>query len=96
MCPTTELHSIRTFRFEGSLDSAKCRQIDANLRTSLARTEAHIVFDLSEVRMVSSAFLGLCTFYRSKAAAHGFEVVNASPTVTEVFRTTGLQDMLTA
>jgi len=82
------------FRFQGRLDTAKCAQIEPDLRASLARISSPVVFDLLAVNFVSSAFLRLCVYAYRQAGDHGFHVINPEPSIKRVFKIAGLDDML--
>jgi anti-anti-sigma factor len=86
--------NILEFQFAGRLDTAKCNQIEIDIRASLLRVDAPVVFDLKRVDYVSSAFLRLCVFAYEQAIEYGFSVINVPPTVEQVFKIAGLNDMI--
>lgn len=81
-------------RFEGSLDSAKCAEIEMDVCGAVAGSSVPVVFDLDGVDFVSSAFLRLCLFGRQHAGEHGFGLVNVGPYIKRVFKIAGLDTML--
>jgi anti-anti-sigma factor len=88
------LEKNHEFKFTGRLDTAKCAQIEPDLRALLARVEGPVVFDLDGVEFVSSAFLRLCIYAHRNAGDHGFEIINAAPPIKKVFKIAGLDTML--
>jgi len=81
-------------RFSGKLDTAKCQEIEPELREKLAGDGAAIVFDLAEVDFIGSTFLRLCVFAYQKSGAGGFQVINVSPAIKKVFMIAGMDAML--
>jgi anti-anti-sigma factor len=94
MLPVCEPQDKLVIQFKGSMDTAKCAQIEGDMRAAVASPNAPIVFDLSGVNFVSSSFLRLCIYAYQQARHHGFQVVNVSPSVTRVFKIAGLDAML--
>ena len=94
MLPTCEPQEKLVIRFEGSLDTAKCDEIEADVRGAVAGSTAPVVFDLDGVDFVSSAFLRLCIYARQQAGDHGFQIVNVGPYIKRVFKIAGLDAML--
>lgn len=89
-CPSEENLEIH---FTGKLDTAKCQEIEPELRAKLADGNATVVFDLAKVDFVSSSFLRLCVFAYQKAG-NGFQVINVSPAIKKVFMIAGMDAML--
>ena len=81
-------------RFEGSMDSAKCAEIEMDVCVAVAESNAPVVYDLDGVDFISSAFLRLCLYGRKQAGDHGFQIVNVGPYIKRVFKIAGLDTML--
>jgi anti-anti-sigma factor len=81
-------------RFEGRLDTAKCAEIESEVRTAVAGSNTPVVFDLAEVDFVSSAFIRFCIYGQQQAGDHGFQIVNVGPFIKRVFKIAGLNAML--
>jgi anti-anti-sigma factor len=94
MLHTCESEGAQVVKFEGCIDTARCAEIEADLRTSLAQSTSAIVFDLAGVDFICSAFLRLCIYGRQIAADRGFQIANASPPVRLVFKIAGLDGLL--
>jgi len=80
--------------FEGQLDTAKCMEIETEVRSAVDRSAAPVIFDLAKVDFVSSSFLRLCVHAYKRAGSNGFQIINVAPTVKRVFKIAGLDDML--
>jgi anti-anti-sigma factor len=83
-----------TLAFDARMDTAKCEQVNAQVRAAVTAPGKPVVFDLNGVEFVSSAFLSLCIFAHQQAGGHGFRVVNVGPFVKRVFKIAGLDRML--
>jgi anti-anti-sigma factor len=94
MSPTCDPQNQLVLRFQGCMDTAKCGEIEADVRTSLADADQPVVFDLDAVDFVSSSFLRLCIIARRQASPNGFQIVNVCPMVKRVFKIAGLDGML--
>ncbi len=94
MTSTSEPQEQFVIRFKGPMDSARCDEIGPDTRAQLAQPDQAVVFDLSGVDFVSSAFLSLCVYAARQAGDHGFQVVNVCPMVKRVFKIAGLDSML--
>lgn len=96
MLPSCEPQETLLIRFEGSMDSAKCAKVEAQVRAALRQPDAPVVFDLDGVDFISSAFLRFCIYGLQQAGAHGFQIVNVGPNIKRVFKIAGLDAMLKA
>jgi anti-anti-sigma factor len=76
------------------MDTVTCEGMEVELQTSLAESDSSVVFDLTGVKFVSSAFLGLCVRAFQKTSKLGFEIINVEPTIKRVFKIAGLEQML--
>jgi anti-anti-sigma factor len=83
-----------TLRFEGRLDTARCAELDFDVRAALAEADRPVVFDLADVTFISSSFLRLCLFALKRAGEDRFHVVHAAPTIKKVFKIAGLDCMI--
>jgi anti-anti-sigma factor len=90
-CQAEQAHVVH---FPDRLDTLACTGVEADLRTRLAGSSEPVLFDLSNVEYVSSAFLRLCVLTCRKCGAQGFRIVNVNPTVKRVFKIAGLDSML--
>jgi anti-anti-sigma factor len=96
MLQSCEPREELVIRFKGRLDSAKCAEIETEVRRTLAMASKALAFDLEEVDFVSSAFLRLCICGQQQAGSLGFRVINVAPYVKRVFKIAGLDAMLKA
>jgi anti-anti-sigma factor len=88
------------FIFEGELDSTACNASSSALLKSYEDFMkdldcGYVVFDLTDVRYVSSAFLRICLYYCKKAGTRNFRIENPSTEVNRAFQVTGLNDVMT-
>jgi anti-anti-sigma factor len=96
MRPSCEPQEKRVIRFEGCMDSAKCAEMETEVRTAVSGPSMPIVFDLEGVDFISSAFLRFCIYAQQQAGDHGFQIVNVGPFIKRVFKIAGLDAMLKA
>jgi anti-anti-sigma factor len=80
--------------FDEQLDTAKCMEIEAAVRSAVDGANSSVVFDLTGVSFVSSSFLRLCVYAARQAKDHAFQIVNVEPSVKRVFKIAGLDAML--
>ena len=94
MLPTCEPQETLTIRFEGRLDTARCAQLETEVRTAVTAPNAPVVFDLEQVDFVSSSFLRLCIYAYQQAGSRGFQIIHVGPSIKRVFKIAGLDAML--
>jgi anti-anti-sigma factor len=94
MIQTCEPDKQILFHFEGHLDTAKCMEIQAEVRGTITASSLPVVFDLGKVVFVSSSFLRMCIYAYQQAGERGFRIVGASPYVKRVFKIAGLDKIL--
>jgi anti-anti-sigma factor len=94
MTPACPPKTTLEIPFQGRLDTARCAEMESDLRARIAEAGGAITFDLAGVDFVSSSFLRLCVFAYQKVRGDGFQIVNASPTIKKVFKIAGLDKML--
>jgi anti-anti-sigma factor len=78
------------------MDTAKCAEIETEVRTAVTGASTPVVFDIDGVDFISSAFLRFCIYAQQQAGDHGFQIVNVRPYVKRVFKIAGLDAMLKA
>lgn len=88
-----------TCRFDGDLNSTICSDIEQPLRERIGafladQDHPRLVFDLSGVRYISSAFLRLCLCHCKAVGVGNFQVTNPSPEVAHVFAIAGFTEMM--
>jgi anti-anti-sigma factor len=96
MLQSCELQEKLIIRFEGCMDTARCAEIEAEVRTAVIGASMPIVFDIDGVDFISSAFLRFCIYAQQQAGDHGFQIVNVGPYIKRVFKIAGLDAMLKA
>jgi len=94
MLQTCELPGMLVMRFEGRMDTVRCEQIETKVRQAATAASVPIVFDLTGVDFVCSAFLRLCVFASRQGAANGFRIANVEPSIKRVFKISGLDALL--
>jgi anti-anti-sigma factor len=94
MSEACQAEPAQVIRFPNNLDTLACAELEAGLRTALAGSSEPVLFDLTNVEFVSSAFLRLCIFACRQCATQGFHIVNVNPNVKRVFKIAGLDGML--
>jgi anti-anti-sigma factor len=80
--------------FTGSLNTAACQAIEAELAAKVDAAKLPVVFDLQGVDFVGSMFLRLCLLTIKKVQAKDFLIINTSPTVKKVFKIAGFDQSL--
>lgn len=86
--------------FSGKLDSRACDNISRPLNDQLTgflknRDAAYVVFDLKDVRYVSTVFLRLCLFHCKQVGVKNFRVEHPCGEVNRVFQIAGFTDVMT-
>jgi anti-anti-sigma factor len=78
---------VVTIKLVGSLDTATAPELDAELVKTLAERVNDLVFDLGQLKFVSSAGLRLFSVARKQLVARGGHAsfINMQPQVQEVF-----------
>jgi anti-anti-sigma factor len=76
-----------TFKLIGSLDTATAPQLERELAPELAGAVQDIVFDLAQLKFISSAGLRVFAMARKQLRARGGQAsfVNLQPQIQEVF-----------
>ncbi|MDR0706051.1 MAG: STAS domain-containing protein [Planctomycetaceae bacterium] len=85
--------------FSGKLDTLTCSKIEETLNQRIAgflekQDVACLVFDLSEVDYVSSAFLRICLCHFKAAGKKNFRIENLKPDVRHVFMISGFTEIM--
>jgi anti-anti-sigma factor len=95
------IESDNTLRcaFSGKLDTLTCSNIEETLNERIAgflekRDVAYLVFDLSKVDYVSSAFLRICLCHFKSVGKKNFQIENPTPDVRQVFMISGFTDIM--
>lgn len=86
-------------RFEKELNSDVCSQIETPLAERIdtalkADPELSLVFDLSDVRYISSAFLRLCLYHCKRVGLDRFRIMNTSEDIRKVYSIAGFTEMM--
>jgi anti-anti-sigma factor len=76
--------------FHGRLDTANSAAVHDPLIALVNASDQPIVFDLSDVTFIASAFLRLCIMSAQKAGKENFRIAQATPAVRHVFGIAGL------
>ena len=89
--------SVVVVRCVGSIDGHTFEKLDDSLINLLASGERYIIVDMSRVPYVSSAGIGVLVGAHREAekAAGGLALINLSPDVRELFRSTKLDALFT-
>jgi anti-anti-sigma factor len=85
--------------FVGRLDGNVCSAIEQDLVHRIThfkanREDVRLIFDLSDVVYVSSAFLRICLMYLKSVGKNSFAVVNVSEEILKVFHITGFAEIM--
>ena len=85
--------------FSGDMNTEVCAEIEEPLNTRIGRflgerDSGQVIFDLDQVRYVSSAFLRLCLVGGKLAGGRNFSIQNVSSDVGKVFRVAGFTEMM--
>jgi len=98
----SELDNALHCLFSGRLDGLVCSEIENELlqRTTNFQKESdnveivRVVFDLSEVIYISSAFLRLCLIQSKMFGRDRFSVTNVSEEIRKVFHISGFDEIM--
>jgi len=85
--------------FSDRLDGYACPEIERELSLRVAnfkkgRQDAQLVFDLTDVIYISSAFLRICLIYCKTFGKHHFSVANVSEDIHKVFHISGFIEIM--
>lgn len=76
--------------FHGRLDTANSAAVHDPVTALVKASDQPIVFDLSDVTFIASAFLRICIMTAQKTGKENFQIVQATPAVRHVFGIAGL------
>ncbi len=83
------------FYFSGKLDTAACADHAQKILDTLRGFDGRVVFNLTAVEYVSSAFLRICLEASKTAGKDKFMLVDVPPHVMKVLKISGLDTQLT-
>ena len=89
-----EKEGKKVFNFQGRMDTSACSGIENEVAGQVEKAGQPVVFDLTGVDFVSSAFLRLCISAAKKTGPGKFQVANASPQIKKVFKIAGMDQFL--
>ncbi len=86
-------------RFEPELNSDVCANLEGTLADRIAAArqvnpDLHVVFDMTDVRYISSAFLRLCLFHCKRAGVEQFRLTHVPEDIKKVFAIAGFVEMM--
>ncbi len=86
-------------RFEKELNSDVCSRIEGPLAERIedglkTDPELSLVFDLADVRYISSAFLRLCLYHCKRVGLNRFRIENCSEDIRKVYSIAGFTEMM--
>ncbi|MDR0869566.1 MAG: STAS domain-containing protein [Planctomycetaceae bacterium] len=86
--------------FTGDLDTITCNEISKTLINTITvfvkdRDVTYLVFDLTDVRYICSAFLRLCLYHCKQVGTRNFRIENPSIDVNRVLQIAGFPDVMT-
>ena len=90
MITYSEEHDALVCVLPGSLDTAACNQFGPELLERVEKSSLPVVFDMSEVEFVASAFLSICIKAVRAAGEERFRMQHVRPLVRKVLDVTGL------
>lgn len=101
-CEFDSQGNVLTCRFRGRMDGTASRdaekvigeKIEEAVSGGTAIGDLTIRFDLAGVDYVSSGFLRICLATAKTATGGEFGIVNTSPFVRKIFKTSGLERVL--
>ncbi|MDD5033990.1 MAG: STAS domain-containing protein [Methylococcaceae bacterium] len=82
------------FQFSAHLDSMECSRIEEEVAQMTRTASQPVVFDLTGVDFVASAFLRLCIMVQRNAGGNPLTLVNVGPPIKKVFKISGLDTLL--
>lgn len=77
-----------------SFSAAIEAQLSAIAQAGQDIAKTRIVFDMSAVEYVSSAFLRICVVLAKTVGKENFSIERTSPTVNKIFKMAGFDDLL--
>ena len=94
--------NLLTCAFTERMDGVHSTEAEKAIREKLEeiragetdRTGLKIAFDLAEVDYVSSGFIRICIALAREVEKGNFSLINTSPFVSKIFKTSGLEQVL--
>ena len=94
--------NLLTCSFTGRMDGVSSEEAEKLIRGKLEeiggedidRAGLKIAFDLAEVGYVSSGFIRICIALAREVEKGNFSLINTSPFVSKIFKTSGLEQVL--
>ena len=84
------------FRLDEEMNS---NAVDEALPKIIDQIDKHdpnsIIFDMSKVKVISSAFIRMCIASIKKVKFHNLKIINATPSIKNIFKVAGLDKVFT-
>ena len=80
--------------FAERMDTNTCIECEEELFETIGNSNVPVLFDLTDVDYVSSAFLRLCLRVSRQVKPENFSVVNVRPNIKKVFKIAGFDNII--
>lgn len=77
------------FIFSGKIDSYISAELEKQLKVDLVNNRRQVIFDLTSVSFITSAFLRMCLFVSINRGTDNFIIKNANTQVFNIYKLTG-------
>lgn len=80
--------------FDERIDTEAARRIDEELSEHVKAGPKSVVFDMTHVQYIASAFLRICLKTAKDIGKESFSIVNVQPTVKRIFKIAQLDSLI--
>ena len=87
-CHSNAQNSVE-FSFKGRMDTSECMKISKDVLSKASKNKT-VTFNLSNVEIITTAFLRLCVETSKQVGGNNFCVSKAPPNIIKIFSIAGL------
>lgn len=80
--------------FKGKMDSQESMAAQPRVLGRASQNIKNVVFDMTDVDYVASAFLQICILVAKQVGAPQLKLINAKPEIRKIFKITGFDTIL--
>lgn len=80
--------------FPTRIETGAAISFEQQLAVKTKELKTPVIFDLNQVEYISSSFIRICIRMYKELGKSNFKIINPSPFVKDIFKLTGLAQML--
>lgn len=85
---------LLTCILSGKIDTLNCVVLEKEMAENMKEDISSVIFDLQEVDYISSTFLRIVIQLVKTLGKENFAIINVQPSVTLVFKISGLSELI--